>query len=56
MEWDTKPRECWIFEPQFWVEWLELKWKSGQIRIPEPQKIIVRKGDWQTTVAETLYE
>ena len=54
MEWDTKPRECWIFESHFWTEWLELKWKSGQIRIPDPQQIIFRKGDWQTNLQNVL--
>ena len=27
IEWDTKPRECWIFDSHFWIDWLELKWK-----------------------------
>ena len=56
IEWDTKPRECWIFESQFWVDWLELKWKPGQIRIPEPHKKIMRRGDWQTELQKYMYE
>ena len=56
IEWDTKPRECWIFDSRFWIDWLELKWKPGQIRIPEPQQKIVRRGDWQTELQRHLHD
>ena len=55
MEWDTKPRECWVYPSSFWILWIELKWRPGQIRIPEPHKIIRRKGEWKNDVRDMLF-